>query len=104
MVELTIRKYSDGAILITNIAYIPTWVHRYYPSGSSSMKYQVVPLPAACAAPEDYGLTASDFGVSHAQAAFQMTDHVFCDIVEVFNQSVVLPYEDDAVIALPKAS
>ena len=104
MVELTIRKYSDGAVLITNIAYIPTWVHRYYPSGSSSMKYQVVPLPAACAAPEDYGLTASDFGVSHAQAAFQMTDHVFCDIVEVFNQSVVLPYEDDAVIALPKAS
>ena len=83
MVTLNIRKYSTGDVYVKSIDYTPTWVHRY--PDSNGYQYNVVPLPQANNDPEGYGLTASDFGVDHAAAAFQMTDSVFSAPIMAFN-------------------
>ncbi|MFR1519149.1 MAG: CapA family protein [Clostridia bacterium] len=84
MVTLNIRKYSTGDVFVNAIEYTPTWVHRY-PDTDGNYNYNIVPLPQAYQDPASYGLTASDFGVDHATAAFQMTDTVFSASVLAFN-------------------
>ncbi len=83
MVTLNIRKYSTGDVYVRSIDYTPTWVHRY--PKDSGYHYNVVPLPQANSDPASYALTASDFGVDHAAAAFRLTDPVFSTPVMAFN-------------------
>ncbi len=89
MVVLHIRKYSTGQVLITGIETIPTWVHRYYEDGART--YRIIPLAAALAAPDAYGLNDSDFGLDHAKDALIMTSDMLGGAVEAFNRAVTLP-------------
>lgn len=84
---LTIRKYSNGETCISKIEYIATWVHRH---GS----YEIIPIEAALAAPDAYGLTSSSFGVSHCTAAKQMTDDLLKAGVDAYNADFTPPYPE----------
>ncbi len=92
MVQLTLRKYSDGTTLISKIDYTPTWVHRYYKGWAlnyTTYYYDIIPLPIAESDYEKYGLTKSSFGVTHAIEAYTRTDDVLREAVSVFNQQAV---------------
>ncbi len=91
MVELTIRKYAGGDCVITGVETIPMWVHRYYNSTTYKNAYDIVPIEAALENPEEFGLYNSNFGVTHATAALQMTNDTLGGICEAFAESVVLP-------------
>ncbi len=95
MVELTIRKYNNGECLVSAVETIPTWVHRYYNSATAKMNYEVLPIEAALASPEAYGLYNSNFGVTNATAALKMTNDLLDGIVEAFAQTVALPTGND---------
>ena len=90
-VRLTLRKYATGEALVTKVETIPTWVHRHNDPTTWEMRYDVVPIEAALAAPDAYALTESDFGVAHATEALNMTNGLLGNICEVFAESVVLP-------------
>ncbi|MBQ7474552.1 MAG: CapA family protein [Clostridia bacterium] len=93
-VILSIRKYSDGATLVTGVRTVPTWVHRYT-DGTTWKNYHVIePLPAAYESPDAYGLYASGFGVDHAAEAYRMTTEQLGDIVEAFARTVSLPADE----------
>ncbi len=94
MVQLTIRKYSTGEVVVSKIQYIPTWVHRYTKNGK--LAHEIIPLPQANEAPEQYGLNGSSFGADHAAAALAVTGRVFEEAVAAYNQSVVFPVSDAA--------
>ena len=96
MVTLTIRKYSTGDVYVKSMEYTPTWVHRYEASGR--MNYNVVPLPQAYMDPDAYGLKNSDFGVSHATTAFQLTNDVYSTPVAAFNTKMA-----DAIAAFSQS-
>ena len=93
-VILTIRKYSNGQTMVTNVETVPTWVHRYTDSATWKNYHVIVPLPAATNAPGEYGLLASDFGVTHAEEAYRMTVEQLGGITEAFAQTVILPTDD----------
>ena len=95
IVKLTIRKYSNGDCMVTSVDTIPTWVHRYYDYNKQKNCHVIVPLPAANENPDAFGLNLSDFGISNAQSAYQMTNATLNGICEAFAQSVVLPVEDE---------
>ncbi len=90
MVQLTIRKYSDGTTLISKIDYTPTWVHRYtkgWALNYATYHYEIIPLPIAETDYEKFGLTKSSYGISHALESFTRTDNTLKNAVSVFNQS-----------------
>ena len=91
MVELTIRKYASGETMVTAVKTIPLWVHRYYDSAAARMRYEIVPIEAAIADPASCGLYNSNFGVTHATAALDMTNTTLDGICDVFASSVILP-------------
>jgi len=91
MVELTVRKYATGETVVTNVKTIPLWVHRYYDSASAKMRYEILPVEAALADPESFGLYNSYFGVDHASAVSGMTNGILGNICEAFASSVKLP-------------
>ena len=98
-VRLTIRKYSNGETYVTKVETIPTWVHRYYDYDVGAMRHVIVPLPEAYQSPAEYGLTKSDFGTAHAEAAYTMTMEQMKgadgrSIVDAFAETVVLPAEN----------
>ena len=98
-VRLTIRKYSNGETYVTKVETIPTWVHRYYDYDAGAMRHVIVPLPEAYQSPAEYGLTKSDFGTAHAEAAYTMTMEQMKgadgrSIVDAFAETVVLPAEN----------
>lgn len=95
IVELTIRKYADGRCFVSAVDTMPTWVHRYYDAGTATMKYEVLPVEEALAAPEAYGLYNSSFGVTNATAALEMTGALVDGIVEAFAETVVLPTSEN---------
>lgn len=86
-VTLTIRKYNTGDVYVKSIDYTPTWVHRYS-KGNGKYNYNVVPLNLALNNPSEYGLYNSDFGMSHAEAAFKMTNDVFSVPVTDYNTNM----------------
>ncbi len=90
IVELTVRKYSNGECVVAQVDTVPLWVHRYSDS-VGRLHYEVVPVEAACADPASYGLYNSSFGVSHASAVAAMTDALLGGICETFAASVTLP-------------
>lgn len=90
IVELTVRKYSNGECVITAVETVPLWVHRYSDS-VGKLHYEIVPVEAACADPASYGLYNSSFGVSHASAVAAMTGELLGGICDAFAASVVLP-------------
>lgn len=83
IVELTVRKYSNGDCVITSVDTVPLWVHRY-PDSTGRFHYEVVPVEAAVADPASYGLYNSSFGVSHASAVAAMTGELLGGICETF--------------------
>lgn len=83
-VQLTLRRYSDGRTMVSQIDYTPTWVHRFWEDGK--LKYNIIPLPVSEEEYEKYGLTKSSYGIAHALESFQRTDSVLKDAVSVFNQ------------------
>ena len=91
MVELTIRKYATGETIVTEVKTIPLWVHRYYDSAAARMRYEIVPVDAAVADPDSYGLYNSYFGVDHASAVSGMTNSLLGNICEAFASCVKLP-------------
>ncbi len=93
-VILTIRKYSNGQTMVTNVEIVPTWVHRYTDSTTWQDYHVIVPLPAAVNSPGEYGLYASDFGVAHAQESYRQTTEQMSGVVEAFAQTVILPTDD----------
>ncbi len=95
MVKLTIRKYSTGECMVTEVETIPLWVHRYYNGEKGATSYDIIPLEAAIASPEEYGLYSSSFGLSNAAEAYRMTNAQLGGICEAFAQTVSLPYEDN---------
>ena len=89
MVQLTIRKYSDGTTMVSKIDYTPTWVHRYtkgWALNYATYYYDIVPLPIAEDQYEQYGLNKSSYGIVHALASYTQTDEVFRQAVSTFNQ------------------
>lgn len=90
MVELTVRKYSTGEVMVSEVEQIPTFVHRYK-SSNGYYAHEIVPLAAALADPEAYGLTASSFGKGDAQEVYDLELEVIGDTVEAYNASIVLP-------------
>ena len=93
-VVLTIRKYSNGQTMVTNVEIVPTWVHRYTDQTTWKNYHIIVPLPAATNSPGEYGLYASDFGVSHAETSYRQTTEQMRGVVEAFAQTVILPTDD----------
>ncbi len=90
IVELTVRKYSTGEAMVSAVKQIPTFVHRYK-SSNGYYAHEIVPLEAALADPEAYGLTASSFGKENAQEVYELELDVLGDTVEAYNNSIVLP-------------
>ena len=93
-VILTIRKYSNGQTMVTDVGIVPTWVHRYTDQTTWKNYHIIVPLPAATNSPGEYGLYASDFGVAHAEESYRQTTEQMKGVVEAFAQTVVLPTDD----------
>ena len=93
-VVLTIRKYSNGQTMVTNVEIVPTWVHRYTDQTTWKNYHIIVPLPAATNSPGEYGLYASDFGVAHAEESYRQTTEQMKGVVEAFAQTVILPTDD----------
>ena len=89
MVELTIRKYESGECMVTAVDTIPTWVHRYNNGGK--MQYEILPVEAAIASPEAYGLYNSNFGLTNAKASLTMTNDLLGGITDAFAATVTLP-------------
>lgn len=89
IVELTIRKYNSGECMVTAVETIPTWVHRYNSGGK--MQYEILPVEAAIASPDTYGLYNSNFGLTNAKASLTMTNDLLDGIVDVFAETVTLP-------------
>ncbi len=90
MVELTVRKYSTGEVMVSEVEQIPTFVHRHKAS-NGYYAHEIVPLEAALADPAAYGLTESSFGKGDAQEVYDLEIEVLGDAVEAYNASVVLP-------------
>lgn len=90
MVELTVRKYSTGEVMISEVEQIPTFVHRYK-SSNGYYAHEIVPLKAALEDPSAYGLTASSFGKGDAQEVYDLELDVLGDTVEAYNAAIVLP-------------
>ncbi len=90
-VILTIRKYSSGQTMVTDVETVPTWVHRYTDQTTWKDYHIIIPLPAGSG---QYGLDASDFGVAHAEEAYRMTVEQLGGIEEAFAQTVILPTDD----------
>ncbi len=90
MVQLRIRKYSDGSCMIAGVETIPTWVHRYMES-DGYWDYRIIPLAAALEQPDEYGLNRSSTDVPYAKEAMKMTDELISSAVEAFNRSLDLP-------------
>ena len=90
MVELTVRKYSTGETMVSAVEEIPTFVHRYKAS-NGYYAHEIVPLAAALADPEGYGLTASSHGKGDAQEVYDLELDVLGDVVDAYNDSIVLP-------------
>ena len=93
-VILTVRKYSNGSTMVTDVKIVPTWVHRYTDQTTGSQYHVIVPLPEALNAPGEYGLYASDFGAAHAQESYRQTTEQLNGVVEAFAQTVILPTDD----------
>ena len=93
-VILTVRKYSNGQTMVTNVEIVPTWVHRYTDSTTWQDYHVIVPLPAAVNSPGEYGLYASDFGLAHAEVSYRQTTEQMSGVVEAFAQTVILPTDD----------
>lgn len=85
MVNLTIRKYSNGLTEIHKVDYTPTWVHRYKNS-NGLYSHIIIPLPEALDNPENYGLTKTDFGVKHATESYKQTTKAIDDAVKEYNK------------------
>ncbi|MBR4661662.1 MAG: CapA family protein [Clostridia bacterium] len=93
-VILTVRKYSNGQTMVTNVEIVLTWVHRYTDSTTWQDYHVIVPLPAAVNSPGEYGLYASDFGLAHAEVSYRQTTEQMSGVVEAFAQTVILPTDD----------
>ena len=89
MVTLTIRKYSTGETLVTKAESIPTFVHRY--NTDKGYAHEIVPLADALADPSKFGLDASSYGKKEAGEMYDLEVALLGDVVEAFNNSVVLP-------------
>ena len=90
IVNLTIRKYSTGEVLIAKAEEIPTFVHRYSaPNGFYA--HEIVPLTDALASPSNYGLSASSHGEREAREMYDLEVALLGDTVEAFNNSIALP-------------
>jgi len=92
MAKLTVRKYSTGEALIVNADYEPLWSHRY--SSNSRIITNIIPLRMALAsdeAKEQYGLTNTSFGVTHATAAKEYIDSQVASGIASYNAGIVLP-------------
>ena len=87
MVKMNIRKYSDDTVYVTEIDYTPTWVHRYM-NNTGYYSHEIIPLPVSSDKQDYYGLTKSDFGVKHSTEAFEMTDKIFKDTVQAYNDNI----------------
>lgn len=85
MVELNIRKYSDGRTIITGLGYVPTWVHRYARE-DGNYNYDIIPLPVSDEDAEAYGLTNSSFGIEHSKQSFERTDGLLKESVADYNK------------------
>ncbi|QYR21478.1 CapA family protein [Paenibacillus sp. sptzw28] len=57
IVQLTIRKETDGTVNVTDAAFVPTWSTRL--KTANGIKYRILPIRAAMLRPEP-GQTASD--------------------------------------------
>lgn len=92
MAKLTVRKYSTGEALIVNADYEPLWSHRF--SSNSRIITNIIPLRKALAsdeAKEQYGLTNTSFGVTHATAAKEYIDSQVASGIASYNAGIVLP-------------
>jgi len=85
MVQLTIRKYESGYTEVCKLECIPTWVHRYK-KDNGYYNHEIIPLPVSDDAVDYYGLTKTDFGVSHARQSFERTNSLFEERIKAFNQ------------------
>ena len=85
MVELNIRKYSDGRTIITGLGYVPMWVHRYARE-DGNYNYDIIPLPVSDEDAEAYGLTNSSFGIEHSKQSFERTDGLLKESVADYNK------------------
>lgn len=90
MVEITLRKYSTGESMISEVKEIPTFVHRYKASNGYYV-HEIVPLEYAVSDPESYGLNGSSFGLTEAKEVYDLELDVLGDVVEAYNSSIVLP-------------
>lgn len=90
MVQLRIRKYSDGSCMISGVDTIPTWVHRYMES-DGYWDYRIIPLETALQDPDQYGLNRASTDVTYAKEAMKMTNDLISSAVEAFNRSLDLP-------------
>ncbi len=90
MVSLTVRKYSTGEAYIVSIEEIPTFVHRYRTS-NGRYAHEIVPLEAAIADPEAYGLTESSYGLKNAKEVYELELEVLGDVIKTYNEGIVLP-------------
>ena len=55
------------------------------------MQYEILPVEAAIASPDTYGLYNSNFGLTNAKASLTMTNDLLDGIVDVFAETVTLP-------------
>ncbi len=90
IVELTVRKYSTGEVIISEVTEIPTFVHRYKASNGYYV-HEIVPLEYALVDPAGYGLTASSHGKNDAAEVYELELDVLDDVVTAYNDKIVLP-------------
>ncbi len=90
MVEVTVRKYSTGETMVSAVREIPTFVHRYKVSNGFTV-HEIVPLDAALADPEAYGLNETSWGKNEAKEVLGLQRDVLGGVTEAYNAAVVLP-------------
>ncbi|MDW7684902.1 MAG: CapA family protein [Bacillota bacterium] len=73
VVSVSVTKEPDGEIILSEVSYTPTWVHRYKTGGQ--IGYNIVPLPDALDDRDTFNLFTDD-SVRRAQNALNNTAEI----------------------------
>lgn len=69
---VTLTKYSDGTVLVSDVEIMPTWVHLYY-SKNGKKVYQIIPLDKTVDWSTNFNLTATSSGIERANKSYERT-------------------------------
>jgi poly-gamma-glutamate synthesis protein (capsule biosynthesis protein) len=66
------KDAATGKASVANVAFLPTWVHKFYAAGGIPA-YEILPARDAIAAPADYNLGASPDGLERIRNSLRET-------------------------------